>query len=461
MLFDILKIVFIIIIYLILYTLVFMTNYKQYIIDNWGQYKCKPFIIPLAGFFGHDVNSTFQDCLFLSTSANSGSIMSPSLNITSLMGDVLGDMGGALNSLRSGMSDIRGFFGSTLGSLTDRISNTILVVQKTIIKFRSIIGKLLGVMTTLIYTLYTTIATMNSTIAGPIGDLAGLACFHQNTLIKVNNNDYRPILKIKVGDELKGGGRVISTFKFKNIVPLYNHNNILVSGDHLVEKNGQWKRIDSLDLSVDTNKIEEIHCLTSSQNRITTYNGTSHHEYRDYIETSNYCINTFIKKCVLNFLNNQDYQDSQFLLNYQKQIEEASNNNFYVFGFHENTLIKMKDHTYKKISELEIDDITFKQERVTGTVIHLNTDRQLYNLDGTIVSGEQIVYYQGTYRLVKSILGLEIIEEGDILYQVTTNKGTIHIGNHVFRDHHESKDSELNNYIDRMVLSYLNNRRQF
>ena len=112
-----------------------MTNYKQYIIDNWGQYKCKPFIIPLAGFFGHDVNSTFQDCLFLSTSANSGSIMSPSLNITSLMGDVLGDMGGALNSLRSGMSDIRGFFGSTLGSLTDRISNTILVVQKTIIKF--------------------------------------------------------------------------------------------------------------------------------------------------------------------------------------------------------------------------------------------------------------------------------------------------------------------------------------
>ena len=69
MLFDILKIVFIIIIYLILYTLVFMTNYKQYIIDNWGEYKCKPFIIPLAGFFGHDINSTFQDCLFLSTSA--------------------------------------------------------------------------------------------------------------------------------------------------------------------------------------------------------------------------------------------------------------------------------------------------------------------------------------------------------------------------------------------------------
>ena len=302
---------------------------------------------------------------------------------------------------------------------------------------------------------------MNSTIAGPIGDLAGLACFHQSTLIKVNNSDYRPILKIKVGDELTGGGRVISTFKFKNIVPLYNHNNILVSGDHLVEKNGQWKRIDSLGLSVDTNKVEEIHCLSSSQNRITTYNGTSHHEYRDYIETSNHCINTFIKKCVLNFLNNQDYQDSQFLLSYQKQIEEASNNNFYVFGFHENTLIKMKDHTYKKISDLEIDDITFNQERVTGTVIHLNTDRQLYNLDGTLVSGEQIVYYQGTYRLVKTILGLEIIEEGDILYQVTTHKGTIHIGNHVFRDHHESKDSELNNYIDRMVLSYLNNRRQF
>lgn len=458
MLFDILKIVFLIIIYLILYTLVFMTFYKQYIIDNWGQYKCKPFIIPLAGFFGYDVNSTFQDCLFLSTSANSGSIMSPSLNITSLMGDVLGDMGGALNSLRSGMSDIRGFFGSTLGGLTDRISNTILVVQKTIIKVRSLIGKLLGVLTTLIYTLYTTIATMNSTIAGPIGDLAGLGCFHPETLIRFNKSDYKPIFRINVGEEILGGGRVISTFKFKSVVPIYNYKNILVSGDHLVNKNGQWKRIDSLGLEVDTKKIRELHCMTTSLNKITTYNGQLHHEYRDYIETSNHFINTFIKKCVLNFLNNQDYQDSQFLLNYQKQIEEASSNNFYVFGFHKNTLIKMKDNTYKKISELKIDDITYNQERITGTVTHLNTERKIYNLGETLVSGEQIVFYQGTYRLVKNILGLEITEEEESLYQVTTDKGTIQIGNNQFRDHHESKDPKLNNYIDQMILKYLNKK---
>ncbi len=459
MLLEILKITFITIVYLILATFIFMSFYKQYIIDNWGEYKCQPFIIPLAGFFGYDISSNFQECLMYSTASTSSLSMSPMFNITGLMGDVMGDMGDSLNSLREGLSGIRGFFGSTLGSLMDRITSMLTYIQVSMIKIRSLIGKLLGVMTTLIYTLYTSIATMNSMIAGPIGTLAGVACFYPNTLVKLSNSDYRLIKDIKLGVDLFSGGQVISTMRFKSKVSLYNYNNTLVSGDHLVKDRQQWKRVDQLKIPLFSEKTQVIHCLTTKNNHIITYTSNINmptQTYSDYIETSNYFINSFIKECVLRFLNQKPYQDKSFFQNYSKQIQTSPNNNFYVFGFNENTLIRLQDSSYKKISELQIDDVTDNQEIITGVISHLNTDKKLYNLNGILVSGDQIVYHQGNYKLVKSIVGLEIIDDHDYLYQVTTSTGSLKIKDYLFRDHHESKDKDLNSYIDNLVLEYLN-----
>lgn len=457
MLFEILKIIFITIIYQIIATLIFMSFYKQYIVDNWGEYKCQPFIMPLAGFFGYDVSSNFQECIMYSTTSNASLSMSPMFNITDLMGDVMGDLGNSLNSLRDGLSGIRGFFGVTLGSLMDRITGMMTYIQVSMIKIRSLIGKLLGVMTTLIYTLYTTIATMNSMIAGPIGSLAGVACFHPKTLIKLSNYDYRFIKDINVGEDLYLGGRVISTMKFKNSSSLFNHNNVHVSGDHLVKIKNQWKRVEDLQLSPSSKPTDIIYCLTTQKNNLITYTTNNQEQiYSDYVETSNYFINTFIKECVLRFLNKESYQENNFFQHYHQQIIQSCNNHFYISGFHENTLIQLQNLSYKKISELEIGDVTYYNEIITGVITHLNTDRKLYNLDGILVSGDQIIYHQGSYKLIKSIIGLEIVDDYEPLYHVTTNKGQLTIRNHLFCDYHESKEPHLNKYIDDLVLFYLN-----
>ena len=60
MLFDILKIIFIIIIYLIIQTVVSLTYIKQHVIDNWGQYKCKPVYMATAGLYGYDMTKIFK-----------------------------------------------------------------------------------------------------------------------------------------------------------------------------------------------------------------------------------------------------------------------------------------------------------------------------------------------------------------------------------------------------------------
>lgn len=457
MLFDILKIIFIIIIYLIIQTVVSLNYIKQHVIDNWGQYKCKPVYMATAGLYGYDMTKNFQECILSDTTKNASLSINPVLNISDLMGDVLGDMGGSLNSLRSGLSEIQGFFGGILGSLTDRLTNMITSIQMMVIKIKDLMAKLIGVFTTLIYTLMTSIATMNSMVAGPIGDLAGVACFHPNTMVQLSNDYCKRMSNIKLGEELLEGGKVISVMKFKNNGPLYRYQNIIVSGDHLVFVENKWKRVLDLEEISLVEDTEIIHCLSSQRNKIVSLNGQSNKRtFSDYIETSNHVLNTYIKNCVLKFLNGNFYQQDNIISKFQKQVEEAASNNYYVFGFHENTLIQLEDKSYKKISELHIGDVTRNNEEITGVIHHLNIDKHLYNLDGILVSGGQIVYYQDSYKLVKNILGLEIIEDHEYLYQVTTDTGSIKIGKNNFRDHHECKDKNLNDYIDNLVMEYLN-----
>lgn len=457
MLFDILKIIFIIIIYLVIQTLVSLTYIKQHVIDNWGQYKCQPVYMVTAGFFGYDTATNFQDCILSNTTKNASLSINPVLNISDLMGDVLGDMGGSLNFLRSGLADIQGFFGNILGSLTDRLTNLMTTIQVMVIRMKDLIAKLVGVFTTLIYTLMTSIATMNSMVAGPIGELAGVACFHPDTRISLSNKYYVPISNIKIGDDLLEGGKVISIMRFKNNIPLHKYKNILVSGDHLTLNQNNWTRVQDLEKITTSEDMDIIHCLSTETNKIITFNNDSNEQiFSDYIETSNHVLNSYIKECVLRFLNGHFYQKENILSKYQKQLEESASNNYYIFGFHKNTVIELLDGSFKKIHELQIGDVTSNNDLITGTIQHLNLDKHFYDLDGVLVSGDQIVHHQGSYKLVKSISELQIIEEHQYLYQVSTDSGTIKIGNNIFRDHHESKDKNLNDYIDKLVLEYLN-----
>ena len=31
--------------------------------DNWGEYKCKPAVMPFTSFFGHNTSKNFEECI--------------------------------------------------------------------------------------------------------------------------------------------------------------------------------------------------------------------------------------------------------------------------------------------------------------------------------------------------------------------------------------------------------------
>ena len=72
----------------------------------------------------------------------------------------------------------------------------------------------------------------------PEDALPGL-CFDENTLIELKEGSI--IIKdIKVGSILKDGSLVTTKFKLKNVEKIYNLDNIIISGSHMVYFKGKW-----------------------------------------------------------------------------------------------------------------------------------------------------------------------------------------------------------------------------
>ena len=74
------------------------------------------------------------------------------------------------------------------------------------------------------------------------------------------------------------------------------------------------------------------------------------------------------------------------------------------FCFHPDTLIKLEDGTSKPISEITLDTKLADGSTVFSTMkFKTETDTELYEFDGVIVSGSHIVYMNGQAKFVKEL----------------------------------------------------------
>ena len=153
-----------IIITIILFVLVsycFAKINAQPIIDDWNNQRCKPNIIPFAGFITHPDNTTafdytyenFTYCTQSIMSSITGLMVEPITFVIKMINDVLDAVKTAINDIRAMIDKIRTFFQTMSEELMGRVMNMTIPLQTIIISFRDFIGKLQGSMTTGLFTL--------------------------------------------------------------------------------------------------------------------------------------------------------------------------------------------------------------------------------------------------------------------------------------------------------------------
>ena len=255
----------------------------KFLKKNWVQYRCNPIYMPMAGLVGDNIVSNFTKCTMKGFQDYAGYMMDPIMGEFAVVNETLGEIGGAMNSMRQMTSSVRGGFLGILGTVFGKIQNLVSQFQYIIIRMRTLLSRIVGVMLSFIYVFYTGMETGESVMAGPIGQTVSFLCFGPETPIMLKDGSKIPMKDLKLGDELYTGIKVTSLYHVDGqYVPIYNLYGIVVSGSHKVKFMSNYIRVD---------KHPDSHALSFRLPRLVCINTDKHTfflngiEFLDFIES--------------------------------------------------------------------------------------------------------------------------------------------------------------------------------
>lgn len=432
---------------------IIMLQSKKDIQDNWNTYRCNPLVMPLASFFGHDTFSNFGQCLFTQTAGFTGTFLQPIHYMMQIITSIFGDFSQSIQQIRQVIFQIRMFFQWIINDIMKRFQNVTATLQFFLAKLKDIFAKSYAIFVTVGYMMYTTYETFLSMWNGPIGWTAKTLCFDKNTLIVMKNKTLKKILDIKINDELCKGGKVLGLLKFKSVNnDMYNYEDIIVSGSHLVKENNKFVRINSSKKSQKIDKFTNkyIYCLITENNCLLINNKKNIIEFSDYIETHNPSKNHIIKQLTLSRLNLNQIDPSN-IINY-----ESVKKNYYLTGFYKNTMLQLNNGNYKKIKDIRIGDL-LQNGMVTGIIkqkildpsdiVQIQTNKQ-----SIILSKHQIIYDK-IWKKTESLENIKPLKKLSYkyLYNLCIDKEELQIDNLLFRDYLENYDGILINFFNNYI----------
>jgi len=144
----------------------------QPIIQDWPNQRCKPYILPIAGFITHPegtsaLDYTYQNFTYCTQnilSSISGLAVEPITFITNGLQQTVGQITGDIQNIRAMFDKVRTFFQEVIQEIMGRVLNVTIPLQQIVISFKDLMGKIQGTMTAGLFTLLGSYYTLQSTM---------------------------------------------------------------------------------------------------------------------------------------------------------------------------------------------------------------------------------------------------------------------------------------------------------
>ena len=475
--------------------------HSQPVIDDWPNQRCKPTILPFAGFITHPEGvsaidytaQNFNYCMQGILSNISGYMLEPITFVINAINEIIISVKDAINDIRVMFDKVRTFFQSIAQEIMGRIMNIMIPLQQIIISFKDVVGKIQGAMTAGLFTLLGTYYTLKS-LLGAIAQfiviiLIALAALIfvfwifpftwgfaiTNTVIFIAVSIPLAIMLVFMSDVLKIQTNLTIPGLHKPSSSCFDENTKIVMHD------GSQKNISEIhvgDILLNNNEVTSIFKVTSegakmyklgdiivSNTHIVKYQNKwvlipEHPEsvaYTSYDKPYLYCLNTTSKMISIGEYLFTDWDEI-----YDNDIELIKTNKYVKInqggdihaeldgGFSEFTQIKLKNGATKEIKNIEVNDILENGEKVYGLVQinGVNVKHQYkYNLGKNVVieggpnvtiCDEQIPY---TTTLDSGFTSKqELDKKYSVLYHLLTDKKTFKIHDIQFYDYNASID---------------------
>ena len=475
--------------------------HSQPIIDDWANQRCKPSIIPFAGFITHPegvsaleyTEQNFNYCMQGILSSISGYILEAITFVIHSIQDVLDLVKTAINDIRAMFDKIRVFFQTIAQEIMGRIMNMMIPLQQIIISFKDLVGKIQGAMTAGLFTLLGTYYTLKSFL-GAVAQfvvtlliaLAALIVIFwilpftwgfaiTNTVIFIMIAIPLAIMLVFMSDVLKiqtnltipgVQGPPSSCFDENTKITMHDGTQKKISevqaGDILFNNNEVTSTLkltskDSKMYKLGNIIVSDTHTVKHENNWVKVPEHPDAVAYETYDKPYLYCLNTTSKTITIDKYIFTDWDEI-----YEKCWESIKSNKYlkiYNFkdihyeldsGFSEFTEIKLKNGITKKIKNILIDDVLENGGKVYGLVkINGNNinEQYKYNLgkNSVVEGGPNITICDSKFSF-KTTLDSEfkskckLETKHSLLYHLLTDTKKIKIGDICFYDYNASID---------------------
>jgi hypothetical protein len=255
--------------------------------NNWSEYRCKPYMMPLSFLYGYNINDNFQYCLQQIIQSNTKGVTGPFTQGMSGFTDVLMNLMQSANSFRLTLATMVGGIIKIVSEFKTRMTALMGRVKLTASRMKSLMYRIYGTMFSVMYmgiSAQTGIANFGDTF---IFKFIDTFCFTPEERMILDSGYAINISNLVPGNILQGGHTVEIIYRFladgQEMVDL---DNIVVSSNHFVKYKNKWIMAKNHPMAIPVGPwaggIERpLICLTTSDHRIPIQN----HIFADYDET--------------------------------------------------------------------------------------------------------------------------------------------------------------------------------
>ena len=213
----------------------------QKVKDNWETYRCRPDVMLMADYYGHDSGENLGYCLKNGFDKRAMEAISPFYTYLGKFVEVLMTMLNSINSIRMIFATIIGSATQIFTEFSGRIKALFYRFQMAAIRMKMLMGRVFATMYAVIFMGMAGIKATQNFGNTFLFKFLDTFCFDPDTGIVLQNGMQIPIKEVKVGDYLRGGQKVTATLQFaadgQEMVVL---DGILVSTNHYIRFQDKW-----------------------------------------------------------------------------------------------------------------------------------------------------------------------------------------------------------------------------
>jgi len=207
--------------------------------DNWEKYRCRPDVMIMADYYGHNSADNLNFCLKNGFDKRAKEAIGPFYSYLGKFVEILMTMLNGLNSIRMIFATIVGSATQIFSEFSERIQALFYRFQMSAIRMKMLMGRVFATMYAIIFMGMAGLKATQNFGNTFLFKFLDTFCFDPDTSIALKSGKTVAIKEVRIGDVLKDGQRVTATFQFaadgQRMVKL---GQILVSTNHYILHNG-------------------------------------------------------------------------------------------------------------------------------------------------------------------------------------------------------------------------------